>query len=382
MGLSVGIEATSLIGPRSGVGHTTACMVDALVGADEGIEITLLPVTARGAGSLRSPDAAHPRVRVARTRLPARAMTWVWSRATWPPAELFCGSIDVFWAPNFLLPPLVKAAGVMTIHDLAFVSMPEACSEHVRSYAETVPRMAARANRIIVPSRVVAEEIAGWLPSEADRVRVVPWAVRRVFREKGGGLVRPRREALGVREPFALFVGNLEVRKNIDLLLRSFERVRSIHPDAQLVLVGSPGYGWEGIKTSHDALLQSDAVRVVGYLPDEEVAALVRGARVFVYPSRYEGFGIPPLEAMAAGTPVVAAKTASLPEALGDHARWVHPDDMDGLATAIADHFEGTPDSGTIEAAREWATSFTWGRAATAHIEVFEEAVEEIRAPE
>lgn len=380
MGLRVGIEATSLIGPRSGVGHTTASIVEALVGSDEGIEVVLLPVTVRGSASLRrDPLAQHPRVRVARTRMPAQAMAWLWSRATWPPAELFCGSVDVFWAPNFMLPPLVKAAGVMTIHDLAFVRMPEACSDYVRTFAQSVPRVVERANRIIVPSRVIAEEVAAWLPSEADRIRVVPWAVRRVFREPGGGLVAPRMDALGIRDPYALFVGNLEVRKNVDALLQAFDRVRTIHPDAQLVLVGSPGFGWEGISARHDGLLKTEAVRVVGYLPDPEVAALVRGARVFVYPSRYEGFGIPPLEAMAAGTPVIAAKASALPEALGDHARWVHPDDVDGLASAIGDHFEGTPERGVLDAARAWATSFTWGRAAAATIEVFEEAVREVR---
>lgn len=380
-----------MVGRRSGVGHTTASIVEALVRADEGVEIVLLPVTVRGAGRLRhelSPAASswepqvspHERVRLARTRLPARAMSWFWSRATWPPAELFCGSVDVFWAPNFLLPPLVKAAGVMTIHDLAFVRMPEMCSEHVRTYADTVPRMVTRANRIIVPSNVVAEELRAWLPEESDRIRVVPWAVRRVFREPGGGLMEPRRRALGIREDYALFLGNLEARKNVDGLLQAFEFVRSVQPQAQLVLVGSPGFGWDGISARREALLNSDDVRVVGYLPDPEVAALVRGARVFVYPSRYEGFGIPPLEAMAAGTPVIAAKAGALPETLGDHARWVHPDDVDGLAAAMSDYFDGAPDRTTIEAARSWANSFTWGRAASAHIGVFEEAVREVRA--
>lgn len=380
MGLRVGVEATSLIGPRSGVGHTTASMVDALLGADEGIEVVLLPVTVRGASSLRrEARALGPRVRVARTRMPAQAMAWVWARTTWPPGELFGGSADVFWAPNFLLPPLVKAAGVMTIHDLAFVRMPEACSDYVRTFTTTVPRLAARANRITVPSRSVAEEVAEWLPAEADRVRVVPWAVRRIFREPGGPLVRPRREALGVRDPYAMFLGNLETRKNLDVLLRAFTQVRSVNPDAQLVLVGGPGTGWDGIRARHESLLSSEAVRVVGYLPDAEVAALVRGARVFVYPSRYEGFGIPPLEAMAAGTPVIAAKTSSLPEVLGDHARWVHPDDEDGLAAALTDHLDGRPDAADLDAARAWATSFTWGRAAEAMIGVFEEAVAEVR---
>jgi glycosyltransferase involved in cell wall biosynthesis len=255
--------------------------------------------------------------------------------------------------------------------------MPEACSELVRQYVSSVPSMAERANRIVVPSRAVAEEFAAWLPDEASRVRVVPLGVRRVFREQGGPLVQSRREALGVRDPYALFVGNLEMRKNVDGLLHAFERVRTIHPDAQLVLVGAAGFGWDGIRARHAQLLATEAVRVVGYLPDGEVAALMRGARVFVYPSHYEGFGIPPLEAMAAGTPVVAAKTAVLRETLGERARWVHPDDPDGLASALGEHFEGRPDDAVIAAARAWASAFTWGRAARAMIEVFTEAIGE-----
>jgi glycosyltransferase involved in cell wall biosynthesis len=360
------------------VGHTAASIVDALVGADEGVEVVLWPITIHGSGGLRRAGPHHPRVRVVRSRLPARPLAWLWSRATWPPAELFCGSIDVFWGPNFLLPPLVKAAGVMTVHDLAFVRMPEACSDRIRSYADSVPPMAARANRIIVPSRFIAEELASWLPNEASRIRVVPGGVRRAFREQGGELVPPRRAALGIRDPYALFVGNLEVRKNVDLLLQAFALVRSVHPDAQLVLVGAPGFGWDDIRARHSELLESGAARVVGYLPDAEVAALMRGARAFVYPSRYEGFGIPPLEAMAAGAPVIAAKSSSLPEALGGHARWVHPDDLEGLASAMSDHFDGEADAGTIEAARSWAAAFTWGRAARATIEVFSEAIGEV----
>jgi glycosyltransferase involved in cell wall biosynthesis len=375
--LRVGVDATSMVGTRSGVGYTTSSLVDALVGVDEGIEVVLLPVTVRGAGKLRA-GIDHPRVRVVNTRLPARAMSGLWTHADWPPAELFCGPLDVFWGPNFVLPPLVKAAGVLSIHDLAFVRMPEACSEHVRTFQHIVPRMASRANRIVVPSRFIAEEVASWLPDEAPRIRVVPPGVRRVFRERGGPLTKPRREALGIRDPYAVFVGNLETRKNIDVLLQAFELVRAIEPAAQLVLVGAPSVGWEGISAKHASLLASDAVRAVGYLPDPEVTAIIRGAKVFVYPSRYEGFGIPPLEALAAGTPVVATKIPALGEALGSHARFVHPDDVDGLAATIADHFEGAAVHSDVEAARAWAYEFTWGRSARTMLEVFAEAMREL----
>ena len=377
-GMHIGVEATSLIGNRSGIGYTTASIVEALVTLDEGVEITLLPVSLRHAGWVKHALDPHPRINVAKTRLPARAAQQIWSRLEWPPAELFCGPLDVFWGPNFVLPPLVKAAGVVTVHDLAFIKVPETCSEHVLTYTKSVPRMVMRANRIITPSRFVAQELAEWLPDEADRIVAVPPGVRRAFRERGGPLTPPRREQLGIREPYAAFVGNLELRKNVDVLFQAFEQVRSVHPQAQLVVIGGPGVGWEQISARHEKLLASDAVRVVGYLPDPEVAAIVRGAHVFVYPSRYEGFGIPPLEAMAAGTPVIAAKTSAMPEALGDHARWVLPDDVDGIAGAIGEYFDGTPDPAAIEAAREWAHAFTWASSANKTLEVFADAIEEV----
>lgn len=365
-----------MIGPRSGVGHTAACVVSEL--AAQGEEVVLLPVTARGAGRLRREAPAG--ARVPHVRLPARLASWVWSRSSWPPAELFCGAVDVFWGPNFLLPPLVKAAGVLTIHDLAFIRVPETCSEHVLTYRRTVPRMAARANRIIVPSRSVAEEVADWLPEQAERIRVVHPGIRTAFAEPGGGLTEPRRRRLGVRDPYLVYVGNLELRKNLDVLLGAFELVLAVHPGAQLVCVGGPGVGWDGIAKRHDELISSPSVVVTGYLPDGEVAALLRGARAFAYPSRYEGFGIPPLEAMAAGTPVVASKASSLPEALGGHATYVAPDDREELARALSDLLDGRPARAELEAARAWARTFTWKRAAEATREVFSEAIEEVAA--
>jgi glycosyltransferase involved in cell wall biosynthesis len=376
--LKIGVEATSLIGPRSGVGHTTSSIVEALVTLDEGVEITLFPISLRRGGWVRHTMPPHPRVKVARARMPGRVAAAVWSRVEWPPAELFCGSIDVFWGPNFVLPPLVKAAGVVTVHDLAFVKVPETCSEAVLRYNQTVPAMVQRANRIITPSRFVADELSEWLPEEASRIRVVHPGVRRAFRERGGPLTQPRREALGITGPYVAFVGNVELRKNVDVLFQAFEQVRSVHPGAQLVVVGQPGVGYDAIRSRHAKLLDTEAVRLVGYLPDAEVAAIVRGAAVFVYPSRYEGFGIPPLEAMAAGTPVIAAKSASLPEALGEHVRWVHPDDVDAIASAIGDHLDGGADPQAIEAARRWAAEFTWARSAATTLEVFDEAMREV----
>ncbi len=377
--MKVCIEATSMLGRRSGVGHTTASLVEALVDARPDLEIVLLPVSARGAGGLRRAAPVHPRVTALRTRVPARLTSWVWQRSTWPPAELFCGAVDVFHGPNFMLPPLLKAAGVVTIHDLAFEVVPETCSEHVLTYGDTVPVAAGRANRIVVPSEAVAAELAAWLPEEAARIRVVHPGVRDTFAVPGGPLTAPRRDALGIRSPYAAFVGNLELRKNLDGLLEAFAIVRTKHPEAQLVCVGSPGTGWEEIAARHEGLLaEPGAVVRTGYLPDAEVAAIVRGADVFVYPSRYEGFGMPPVEALAAGTPVVASTAAALREALGGHASLVDPDDVDGLASAVSERLDAAPETAAVDAARRWAQGFTWARAAELLLEVYAEAVEEV----
>ncbi len=375
--MRVGIEATSFLGPRSGVGYMASQTVEALVTLDEGVHVVLFPLSLRRGARARDVVGEHPRIEVARSRLPGRVADAVWSRVDWPPAELFCGALDVFWGPNFMLPPLVKAAGVLSVLDLSFIHVPQTCSADVLAYAHSVPKMMDRAARIVVPSQFVADEVKEWAPAHASRVRVSYPGVRRVFRERGGPLTAPRREALGIREPYACFVGNLQLRKNVDGILGAFELVRKVHPEAQLVLVGSPSVGWDGISARHAKLLSSDAVRVVGYLPDPEVAAIVRGANVFVFPSHYEGFGIPPLEAMACGTPVIAAKTSSLPEALGQHVRWVHPNDIEDIASAISDHFEGEPDPGQIEAARAWAAEFTWASTASSMLEVFDEAIRE-----
>ncbi len=375
--MDVGVDATSLVGPRSGVGQTAFGLIEALVQLDEGLEVVALPIGARSGAKVRRALPQHPHVRSVRA-IPSRVVDSVWSRTEWPPAELFCGRLDVFWGPNVFVPPLVKAAGVATIHDLAFIEAPELIADEDRRRTERALKTISRANRIVVPSEFVAHSVERYLPGEAQRVRVVRPGVRRVFRERGSVLTAPRRRALGIDDPYAVFVGDLGPRKNVETLLRAFEMARTVHPEAQLVLIGRPQPGWDVIAERCARIIASDAVRVVGYLPDEEVAAIVRGARVFCYPSRYEGFGITPLEAMVAGTPVIAAKTSALPETLGDHARFVHPDDVESIASAIADHFDGEPDAAELESARSYAAAFTWADAALTLLDVFDEAIAEL----
>jgi glycosyltransferase involved in cell wall biosynthesis len=372
MRMRICLEATSLLGSRSGVGHTTALLARALVERDGGVEVVLFPLSGRGGASLPRVTPRHPRIRALAARIPASVMLPIWRHISWPPAELFAGPMDVFHGTNYVLPPLRSAAGVVTIHDLSFVRMPETCSEPVRRYADIVPSAVRRATRIVVPSEFVADELAEWIPEVADRIRVVSWGVRKVFLSPTHG--DPGHPRL-IEPPYAMYLGNLEPRKNLEALQQAFAEIRADRPEIRLLLVGRPAWGWERIAGRFARQLASGEVVQAGYLPDHQVADLIRSSRVFVYPSRYEGFGLPPLEAMACGAPVIATNAGALPETLGGHARLVRPNSVPDLAKALAEAFDRDPEPGAVESARRWARQFTWERTASQTLDVYREAV-------
>jgi glycosyltransferase involved in cell wall biosynthesis len=213
---------------------------------------------------------------------------------------------------------------------------------------------------VIVTSEFVRDRARDALGLDGDRIHIVPHAIdHTVFRP----------QADEEREPLILYPARAWPHKNHARLFQSFATLRETRPHLRLVLTGG---GLDRL----DPL--PEGVENLGEVPATQLASLYRRAACLVYPSLYEGFGIPPLEAMAAGTPVVAAKTSSLPEALGSHASFVHPDDVDAIASAVGEHFDGDADPSAIEAARTWAAGFTWAASASRTLEVFGEAIEEV----
>lgn len=366
MTLRVCLEATSLRGLRSGVGHTTFDLAKSLLDADDSLELTLFAMSAaRGPGF--DDLASHPRVVVRGGRPWVRASQWLWWRTEWPPVELYCGHFDVFHAPNYLLPPL-RGAGVLTVHDVGFLRHPELVAAPELRLREVLPRTARRARRIMVSTGFGAREFASFFPELADRVRVVPLAVRDAFRQAPG-------TPSPYDGPYAVFLGNLELRKGIDVLLDAFTTVGA-EVAARLVLVGAAAFGWDDVAARHTRLFEAGTVVRTGHLPDADVAAIVAGARVLVYPSRYEGFGLPPLEAMSLRTPVIATSADPLPEVLGPHATYVAPGDAAELARALATALVTAPDPAALEAARAHAGTYTSERTVTETLRVYREAVE------
>jgi glycosyltransferase involved in cell wall biosynthesis len=248
---------------------------------------------------------------------------------------------DVVHSPSFILPLLDRRPRhVLTVHDMTSFSLPEAHIPLRRStaYRRAVLGSIRRASRILVPSRAVADDVARFVPGLAPgRIEVVPHGIGPEYRPAAAAHAPAVRDRLGISERYVLYVGTIEPRKGLDTLLDAYRRLAAADADAapELVLAGRLGWGYEDLLARTGAWEPPGRVRLLGYVPGADLPALYAGARLFVYPSRREGFGFPPLEAMASGVPTVATDTSALGENLRGAAELVPPGNADALAHAL-----------------------------------------------
>lgn len=275
---------------------------------------------------------------------------------------------DVMHLPRHLVPPQpgLRAPTLVTIHDVLPLRAPELFSPVIRAnFRLLAPALARRADRIVAGSQYTKGEIVELLDIDPQRVTVTPYGVDERFRP--GGAVPAR---LGLDRPYVACVGTLEPRKNVAAAVRAFAALG----DDSLALVVIGGRGWDGGELETAARAAPGRVVLTGYVSDEELVGLLGGAACFVYPSLYEGFGFPVLEAMACGTPVVASERASLPEVAGDAALLVDPEDVDALAGALRRVLGDPALAADLRArGRRRAALYTWRRCADATVCVYQE---------
>lgn len=288
---------------------------------------------------------------------------------------------DVFHGTLNVVPLACPIPSVVTIHDLAFIRFPQTFRAYNRTYLDFATRLTARrAARILTVSEHTRREVIGLLGVPPERVVVTPNAARAHFRPPPIGAIDQLRARHGLPERFLLYVGTLEPRKNLTTLLEAFAEVAR-RTDATLLIGGGKGWLYTPIFERLAALGLRDRVRFVGYIDEEELPLWYAAATVFVFPSIYEGFGMPPLEAMACGTPVVTSNTSSLPEVVGDAGIMVDPHDAAALAAALtqllndADLRADLRTRGLQRAAR-----FTWSTTAERTLRAYEDAAGLVRA--
>lgn len=361
--MRIALDATPLLGPRTGVGQYVAALATALADRADDDELLATAFTARGRSGLET--AVPEGWRAVGPPAPARLLQQLWSRAEWPRVTAFTGAVDVFHATNFVLPPPGRASGVVTVHDLSFLRSPSTVTLAARAYADLVPRSIERAAVVLTPSRAVADEVTESYGLEGERLVVTPLGVSPEWGE-AAPLDPKRRAALGMPTEYLVFVGTLEPRKNLPVLLEAHRRRLADDPSSPaLVLVGPQGWG----PALDAAGLPPDKLVLTGYLDSATVRSVVAGARALVFPSAYEGFGLPPLEAFACGTPVIAADLPVVREVLGsdpDTHRLVAPGDPVSLAAALEASAGAEDAPGARDRRRARAGTFTWAATAAA----------------
>ena len=342
--MRVGLDATPLLGTRTGIGRYTASLLDALAVLDaehpgrDQLVATAFTLRGRLAG-------LPPGVEVRARPVPARGLQEAWARTALPPVEWLTGRLDVFHATNFVLPPARRAGGVVTVHDLAFLRMTATVSAASARYRDLVPRSVRRAQVVITPSEAVADQLR-----EAYAPRVPVLAVPHGVDPAWSAPAPP--PPPGLPAEYVVFVGTLEPRKDLRTLLAAHRLLPGAPP---LVLVGPPGWG--------EQVDVADCV-TTGFLPDGPLRAVVAGARALVLPSRDEGFGLPVLEALAAGTPVLASDLPVLREVGGAHVRYAAAGDPEAFAEGLRALLDDPPDPA---AGAAHAAAHSWRRSAEGH---------------
>ncbi|HET90218.1 MAG TPA: glycosyltransferase family 1 protein [Chloroflexi bacterium] len=341
--------------------------------ADEEMDYTVL----LGEGAL--PSGVSLAVRRSRWPTGRAAVRVVWEQVVQPVALRQIGA-DLVHGPAFVSPLMAPCPAVVTIHDLSFLRFPALFRPANRLYLTVLTQLSVRrAQRVIAVSAHAAAETTRLLNVPADRIDVVYHGVVPAFRPLPPDEVRAFCERSGLPARFVLFVGTLEPRKNLVRLVEAFARVRC--EDVHLVLVGGRGWLYQDVLTRVSELELSDRVVFAGYVDDEVLPLWYNAATVLAYPSVYEGFGLPVLEALACGTPVLTSTLSSLPEAAGDAAMLVDPLDVDALAEGLqrlltdAALRDDLRERGLIHASR-----FTWQRAAQETAQVYRRALAERRA--
>ena len=351
------LDVSPLSRPRTGIGNYVRGMVAGLAEATQGEHelVAFGPSGPNGRRRIRESLAGLP----VELRLPLlpRAQAWrsAWSRMGWPPVESVAGRLDVFHFSDWMYPSQRGGVRATTVHDLVPLRFPDWVEPAtLRMHGPKYANAARTCDRVFVNSKFTAGEVRELLGVAEDRIVVAYPGIDPRFRPEG--------ERADLGGPYVLAVSTLEPRKNLPALVAAFAVLRRRRPELTLALAGLEG--WE------DRPLAAEGVRLLGFVSDEELARLYRGADAFAYPSSFEGFGIPVVEALASGTPAVVSSHPSLDEASGDAALRADPDDPEAFAAALDAALDAPRRAGL-----EHAASFTWRRCGEAVLAGYESAL-------
>jgi glycosyltransferase involved in cell wall biosynthesis len=367
---TLAIDYTPAYEQGGGIGRLTRELIAALARLDDDHAYRLFVM---GAGRKPLPALPGDSFTWRGTRITPKWWARVWGRAQLPlPVESITGRVDLYHATDFLLPPTLPGTRtLLTVHDLSYVRVPDSANPSLRAYLDAVvPRSARRADHVLADSQATKDDLTALYGLPPEKITVILSGVDAHFRRVEDESVRARYK-LGSR-PYIFAVGTVQPRKNYIRLMGALAKLRADGWDGMLVIAGGKGWLDDPIYRALDDLGLRDHVHLIGFADDADLPALYSLAAVTAFPSLYEGFGLPIIESMACGTPVVTSNVSSMPEAAGDASLLIDPLDVEALAGALARLLtDEALRADLIRKGYAQARRFTWERSALELLAVY-----------
>jgi glycosyltransferase involved in cell wall biosynthesis len=373
----IGIDVTSAVTQGGGIGRYTRELVNALVRASDDYGYHLFSARAPRELPVSQPLPSGKHIAHHRAPVGERWLYRLWYRLRVPlPIQWFTGQLELFHSPDFVLPPVRgNIPTLLTVHDLSFVHYPDTFTPALVGYLnKTVPASVRRATHILADSEATKDDLVSIWNTPADKVTVLYSGVNRKFRpESDAHKATMIRQKYGLdAEPYLLSVSTLQPRKNYQMLIRAFRRVAAEYPH-NLVIAGSRGWLYEQIVAEARAQDLTGRVKFIGFVDDNDLPALYSEAALFVFPSLYEGFGLPLLEAMACGVPVLSSDSSCLPEVAGEAAILISPDNQEDWTRVMLETLaDPSRRMKMVAAGFLQAREFTWPEAARQLLSIYQ----------
>jgi glycosyltransferase involved in cell wall biosynthesis len=382
--MRIGIDITSAVAQSAGIGRYTRELMRALFALDAPHTYSLLYATEK---RVKPPiDRLPPGTRVRRLPFHDKWLARIWHRLRLPiPVELVTGPLDLFHSPDFTLPPTrSRTRTLLTVHDLSFLRDPDSAVPSLREFlARAVSRSVARADRVLADSQATKDDLASLFGTPAGKIDVLLSGVDARFkpvRDPAALAAVRAKHGLG-SGPIVLAVGTIQPRKNYVRLIQAFGQVvghwwqtgSDLMGDVKLVIAGGRGWMFDDIFAEVTRLDLEGRVKFAGFVDEADLPALYSAAAVFAYPSLYEGFGLPVLEAMACGAPVIGSNVSSIPEVVGDAGLLVDPTDVDAIAAGMIGLLkDASARDDYMRAGIRRAARFTWDAAARQLLSIYD----------
>jgi glycosyltransferase involved in cell wall biosynthesis len=372
--MRIGIDIRPLRDIKTGIGRYILSLLTALTKVDNINEYVMF-YNGFGPGV---PDGLPfaPNSRLRAYHWPRKILTGVWAYSEFPRLENLLSDIDIFHAPGFQVPPSKRLPRIFTIYDLIPITHPEmaipSAARHVR------PRLKHyidRADFVIAISKATATDLTSTLGVPNEKIITIYPGTTPIARASPKQILKLKSK-FGIKRDYLLFVSRIDPRKNLPRLMRAFD-ISGLAQDFDLAIVGPRGWHMEETIETWQNIKCKNQIRWLDYVTEEDLAALYSGALFFTYPSLIEGFGLPILEAMSAGCPVLTSNISSMPEAAGDAAIYVDPYDVESIATGLRQLAENSElRAEFIQRGYERARKFSWENTAKGMVEVYCKAYE------